>query len=449
MNATVASLQPDAPALDTLRRYKDLFDGAWTMAAVLAASLTVLCRYFELVSLSIGPIILVLAAMVLAQWAINAFASGEVTERSLGRATMLSQLVGTLCMGVAWHLFGGVQQPLFPLFIVLPLLPAAGVLGFWQQQLAAMPLLLVLATGILLSPDTNSFIEARYGFVLAPERLLGDWLPRSHTAFPDMNTSPSYNLVLTATMGVVGIAASTAARALVAVWRESIGRVAVLQQESGRLQAQLAQIIDSTPAPTAVVAAASGRIVNASGRFLKLFELQDARGAFLLDIVSFTYPAVVRRLVHEGGEEIQAAKVAGRELVLRLRSEVIGDDAARVAILSFETCEDLCWRSEVDALEVPLFAVDSHGRLAFPNRAARELLAEVPEGAPLSGLFESQTLKWWEIAPLPTARRVVTRANRRYVASLRRERIAASIGEHTFVSLHRSESGIRLEEEAE
>lgn len=425
---------PDAPGLEDLARHKVLFDNTWTLATVLATALVVLCWYFGLARVNIVPIIWTLAGLTLAQLGINSRASASTPAERQRALALASQLIGSLLIGVGWHLFGGLQQPLFPLLIVLPLLPAALVLNFWQQQVALLGLLGVLASGILLSPDTNSFIRERYGIRLGAGLALPDWIPRSATAFPDVSTSPAYDLTLIVTVAVVGVAVSTTARALVGICRSAGDRTAILEAEVAHLQRLSTELVARAPAAQVVVAATTGRIVTASERFTKMFEVADASGRFLLDSVEFVYPTVIRRLMVTGGEEIQGATVRGRDIVLRVRAEIMGPDSSRVAALSFESCDEIYWRSEVDALEEPVFAVNSRGCVVFLNRSALSLFGDEAEGVPATQLFDN-TSRWWEIAPLESAKRALDRGPRRYLASIRRKRVADSLGELSIVHL--------------
>jgi PAS domain-containing protein len=402
----------------------------------------VLCWYFGLAQVNIEPIIWTLAGLALVQLAISSQTHRASTPAHFQRLALSSQMIGTVLMGVGWHFFGGLQQPLFPLFIVLPLVPAALVMGFWQQQTATLGLLAVLVSGVLMSPDTNSFIEERYGIRIASGHLLPDWMPRSTTAFPDVSTSPAYDLVLMITVGVIGVAVSTAARAVVGVCRRTAGRAAALESELERLQQLSEQIVTHSPAAMVRVASGTGRIVNASERFTRAFDVSDPQGRFLLDAIAFAYPAVIRRLMTTGGEEVQGATVRGRDAVVRVRAEVVGSGTSQVATLNIESCDEICWRGAVDAMDEPVFAVNSHGCVAFLNRAALAVFGADAEGVPATNLFGTQAARWWDIAPLESARRLLDRGEHRYLASIRRERIAASIGELSFVHLHERASAV-------
>ncbi|HLB96489.1 MAG TPA: hypothetical protein VJK90_02440, partial [Acetobacteraceae bacterium] len=234
-------------ALIELRRHKGMFDNTWTLTTLLAAALSVLCGYFGLVQVNVGAVIWTLAVLALGQLVLASQGHRATSAAHLRRLALASQFVGALLMGVSWHFFGGLQQPLFPLFIVLPLLPAALVLGFWQQQAAMIGLLAVLVSGVLLSPDTNSFIAARYGISIAPGYGLPTWMPRSAMAFPDVNTSPDYELVMVISVGVIGFALSNTARALVGPCRLAADQLLAQQREVDVLKESNLQLIARAP----------------------------------------------------------------------------------------------------------------------------------------------------------------------------------------------------------
>ncbi len=434
-----ASAATSLPQLDDVRQHKVMFDNTWTLATVLATALAVLCWYFRLAHVNIGPVICTLAGLALAQLGINSFSGRATSKAPLQLLALSSQLAGTVLLGIAWHLLGGLQQPLFPLFAILPLVPAALVLSFWQEQVALLGLLALLASGVVLSAGTNSFIEERYGISIVSHYALPGWMPKSHIAFADVSTSPAYDLMLVITVGIVGIAVSTTARALVALCRRASGRVSALQGNLAELLQQNAQLVTRAPTAVVLVSSATGSIVAASDRFTRTFEVTDAPGRFLLDTLAFAYPAVIKRLMTTGGEEIQGATLHGRELVLRVRAEIVGSGASQTTALSIETCDEICWRGALDALDEPVFVVNSRGTLVFLNRSAARILGATAVGIAAAELFDTGGA-WWDIAPLDSARRLLDRGEHRYLASVRRERIAESIGDLSIVHLRERES---------
>jgi PAS domain-containing protein len=427
---------PGGDPLDDVRVHKAIFDTSWMMAIVFATALAIVSWYFRLVQVDIAPVIWTLATLALGQFALSSQSRRTTSRTGIRRLALASQCLGTLLMGVSWHLFGGLQQPLFPFFAALPLVTGAMMFGFWEQQAATLLLIAVAFSGILFSPETNSFIEERYGISLAAAHHVPDWLPRSRVAFADVSTSPAYNLMWIAGVSIVIFAMSAAARALVGLRIRDTERIHSLQSDVSRYQELTKQIVTRAPASEVLVMSMSGRIVNASDRFLQAFDLTETSGQFLLDCVEFAYPAVIKRLMMSGGEEIQGAIVRGRDIVVRVRAEVMGWGAWQVAVVNIERCDDICWRGEVDALDEPVFAVNARGEVAFMNKAALQLFGAAAEGAAAARLFDSGSARWWDIAPLQSARRALHRGERRYVALIRRARVADSVSELSFVHLY-------------
>jgi PAS domain-containing protein len=422
------------PGSEDLRQYKVMFDNTWNLSTVLATATVVVSWYFGLVQLDIGPVIWTLTGLALIQFALHSQSSRAGTSGNVRLLAFSSQLLGTALMGVGWHLFGGLKQPLFPLFIVLPLLPGSLVLRFWQQQASILAMVGLLVTGVLLSPDSNSFIDERYGITIVSANALPAWIPRSRTVFSDVTTSPAYDLLLVTTVVLIAIAVSSTASALARVCARAADRVRSVEGELARLQQLTTQIVTHAPSAEVLVISQSGRIVNASERFLRAFDLPEAAGNFLLDAIEFAYPSVIKRLMAEGGDEIQGARLRGSNVVLRVRAEVMG--SGDFAALNIEPCDDICWRGEVDALDEPVFAINAEGDVVYLNRPALTVFGERAEGVAATELFESGATRWWDIAPLDSARRTLDRGKRRYLASIRRKRIAESIGELSFIHLH-------------
>ena len=96
-----------AAALNELRRHKGMFDNTWTLTTLLAAALSVLCGYFGLVQVNVGPIIWTLTVLALTQLVIASQGYRATSAAQLQGFALASQFVGALLMGVSWHFFGG------------------------------------------------------------------------------------------------------------------------------------------------------------------------------------------------------------------------------------------------------------------------------------------------------------------------------------------------------
>jgi PAS domain-containing protein len=436
--------KPLAPLTDIeeLRQRRAVFDIIWLLAIVAASACAFGSWRLGLVQFDIAPIIWSLGALALVQLASSARTAACSSAAQLRRLALVSQLFGMAAMGVAWHLFGGLQQPLFPVLIMLPMVAGALILTFWQQQLTIVVFLGLLLSGILLSPGANHFIEERYSLTLLSPSALPAWIPRSRVAFADMSTSPAYDLMTAGTMAVLAVAFSASSRAIVALFVRFMDRTHTLQEEVSRAQILASQLIATAASAEVLLAPGTGRIVHASESFLRAFDISGpAAGQFLLDAVDFAYPNVIKRLLACGGDEIQGATVRGREVVLRLRAGVIDLGDSRLVRLCMESCDEVGWRAALDTFDHPLFAIDSQGNTLLLNRSAVDVFGPDAEGSKAATLFDTgaSSGRWWDIAPLESARRMLDRGGHRYIVSIRRERIAEGVGEWSFVHLHERE----------
>jgi PAS domain-containing protein len=427
---------------DDLRQRKALFESTWTLAIVLSAIGAIVSWYFGFSRLEVAPIVWTLTGLTIAQVLMNGQSDRLRSDDEVRRWAFISHLVGIVVMGVAWHLDGGLQQPTLAFLLMLPLFSGAMLFNFWQQQVATALVIAVLASGALLSSDTNSFIEQRYGLSVITAQQLPDWLPRSRVAFSDVSTSPMYNIILTVTLAVLAIALSATARSIQSLAARFISRTRGLQEETHRAQELSAQLMTKSPCSEVLLAAGSGRILHASERFTIGFDVPPTEtGPFLLDAVHFAYPSVIKRLIAQGGDEIQAATLRGRSVVLRIRARLIDVGATPMTRMQIESYDEICWRGSLDAIDEPTFAIDSHGCVVYLNKAATGALGDAAEGSQAAALFGGgqKTVRWWDIAPLDSAKRVLDLGGRRYTASIRRERIAESIGDICFVHLRAKE----------
>jgi PAS domain-containing protein len=421
---------------DAAQRLRATFDHAWLLTTLLAAALLIVSWYLGFVSINVVRAVSLLALLTGAQLGLVSATRHVRDTHALQRAVLGSQLLGTVIIGSVWHLAGGLQQPLFPVLILLPLLPAFLLLNLWRRFLACATLVLVLLTGALLSPNAaNSFLDDRYGLRTMQLPSLPDWIPRSHIAFADVSTSTPYEIMLVTTLAVVTIALAATAGVVAALSGKLQQRSLHLRDEVSRLQALNHQLIAAAPAAEILVASSTGKIVSASERFCREFAWRPSAGSFLLDATTFRYPDVIKRLLATGGEDVQAVLVQGREMFVRVHAVPVGATDESLTRVCFERSDELAWRGAVNALDEPVFAVNAASQVVFPNRAMLELFGATVEGRVAETLFDGSADRWWDISPLNSARRIVRHGTNRYIATIRRERLTSSIGDVTLVRL--------------
>jgi hypothetical protein len=434
MNAPSESLR-----VDELRRRKALFDNTWMVTIVFSAATAIATWYLGISQADVQPVVWLLVFLTVVQFSLSSRCKRVTSPRATAWYALAAQFCGLGVMGCAWHLFGGLQQPIFPLFSMLPLFAGALLLSFWQRQAVLLFLLFILLSGVVLTPDTNSFITERYGMSIDTGGYLPGWVPRSRVAFSDVTTTPAYDIMLTATLALLAVALSTVSGAIVVLFERSMDRTSVIQDRLDKTAELNQQIIRGSPCAEALVHAGTGRVIHASDRFAQAFSVDTPlEGSFFLDALAFSFPAVIKRLMAVGGEEIQGALVDGHEKTLRVRAGCLGSGDSLMTRLIIEPGEDIIWKVALDALEEAFLIINAKDEVVFLNRAASELLPPGVRSGKTSlvlGILDTG-VRWWDIAPLDSARRLIDCGDARFLASIRRKRVVESLGEFSFVHLH-------------
>jgi PAS domain-containing protein len=419
---------------DTTYRLRGAFERTWLLTTLVATALEVFGWYFGLTQIDVEQVLVLLALLTACQLAL-ASRTRFASLPSLRAGVLASQLLGTALLGLVWHLTGGLQQPLFPVLIALPLMPAFFVLTLWQRFLTTVALVALLTTGLILAPESsNSFLVQRYGLhSFLPGR--PHWLPASHVAFIDVNTTSPYELMLVTTLAVVAVSIGATAGVIADLSARARERVRNLSREVARLQDLNSELVAQAPSAEILASSATGKIIAASARFTREFALSDYSGKPLLDAAGFRYPDVIRRLLSAGGEDVQIVTIEGRETLMRIWAVVVAGKDESLTRLCFERSDELAWRGAANALEEPLFSISANGQVIFPNRAAVALFGVSLDGRMAESLFDGSTDRWWDISPLDNARRIVRNGQNRYVAAITRERLATTLNEVSIVRL--------------
>ncbi len=425
--------------LTELQECKRVFDNVWYLFIALATAALLIPWYLKLNPLDISPAVTALIATTVVQAILNGWARTITSAARLQTLATLAQMTGLIGMGVVWHLMGGLQNPTFALFVIAPMLVGPLVLSVWQQAVVLSLSGALLFSALMLSPTVNSFVDERYGVQLLHPGFIPLSIPRSRVVFPEVTTTPPFDILMLVNLAIAGWALNAASAAVTKLLSRNLHRHRTLQEEAARAGQLADDLIVEAPSPEVLVAPNSGKIIQSSRRFIENFQCSGTTdGAFLLDLIDFRYPAVIKRLMREGGEDLQAAQLNGRQVNLRIRASIISRTGAPVSRMTIEPSEEQCWRGALDAMDDPVVAIDCEGRICFGNRAAVEVLGPFEPSQALADQdlgFDSDAARWWDIAPLDSARRLITARGRSYMATIRRTRVAVGVGTMTYVFL--------------
>ena len=215
------------------------------------------------------------------------------TRRLLLGSVTLAACASVTFLGFAWHLAGGVSNPVFLTGMIAPVAMAAALrLRRVAGAAAVSSIVVVTAVALAESPELRWFVE-RYGL---PLPVSGG---HALATLPGVETTPSSMVFALALFAVVQIcvliaviAASTAASRLGQRFAASAQPVS---------EAAHAALI-SSPDPTVVVYADTAQMHTASRSFVNqmLLRADDLKGRTIFELMDFPDEEIVYRAIREG-----------------------------------------------------------------------------------------------------------------------------------------------------
>ncbi|HEY0157022.1 MAG TPA: hypothetical protein VGF28_06975 [Thermoanaerobaculia bacterium] len=282
-------------------------------------------------------------------WTLTAFAAmhaalviaaGQVARPAVMlRLLYAVPLFGVAFMALLWHFGGGLGHPALALPMMLPVLAAAALpRSRFALDVALYSIVVVIATVTISSPDFGWYVTQLGVPGAALGRVTGEELAVMDP-FPGATTTPAAAFLFVATFTVVQLAAAVVATRVVTFVRgreELAERVASLQQPD-TLPAIAAERI---PAAAVLVIAEAGQIVQASRQFTHqmLLHNEPVVGRELFDVIRFSDPAAVRRLLAAGGTLPSCRHAVGaEERVGHLSAETFEHDGVTYASVIIST----------------------------------------------------------------------------------------------------------------
>jgi hypothetical protein len=228
--------------------------------------------------------------------------------RSLKIAMAVAQFGSISFLAFAWHLAGGVLNPIFLLSMVVPVVVASALqLTRLAVSAAVYSAVVASAIGVAESEELRWFVE-RLGIPLP----LTVSLAPSGTILPGVEMTPAALLVAlglfaAAQLALAFVGAATAAKRIALAER--------FAEPGDELTGTAHAAIMSTPAPTIVVYADTAQVHIASRSFINqmLLRADDIRGRTLFDLLRFDDEASVRDAIRFGGQTSAVAYYVGRE----------------------------------------------------------------------------------------------------------------------------------------
>jgi diguanylate cyclase (GGDEF)-like protein len=395
---------PFGDDLPALRERKRVLDGVWVLSlAVVFAAISVLwllrVAEFDLAAVAWSTFGYALAYMLAASFT-------DRLRHGLGLATTarLMQVSGVIFLGYLWHLVGGLDNPMFLLAFILPVICSGVIMLPWQSFVIALLSVLFVVSLALAESTELRWYTSRMGAPL--ERLVGflpTLTPRHARPFADLETGPAYQFALLEIFAVLQFTVAFLSGSLATLLLRLYDRLQFSTRTLRELQGLFQAILRASPEPSLILYADTGQVVQASTSFFNrmLLTPADLVGKGLFDVITFAKPDRVREVVTQETGEVPFCvyKVGAETRIANLRSYRTRHGETTYTYVGLQELTDLYYlRAAFDAIDECVLVIGADGRLLYANHGARKLFGPMHFGMNLqdSLTVAGLLLDWWK-----------------------------------------------------
>jgi hypothetical protein len=333
------------------------------------------------------------------------------TPRARRRLLAALNAAGIIAMAAVWQHCGGLQNPVFLLAFVLPVIGSCA-LSRWQPYLTAT-LAVLLVAGVSLSQDPELSWYAAGRWLV---RLLGagPHAAGANGAFLGFYAPVGYDIVLLEVFAILIFASAVAAESIGNSFERLLDHLTGARADAVSGQEMWAGLMQRLPLPALLIDAESLEIVQSSEHMEPFFEAAPTiAGRALFEVVDFSYPEPIQALIagKGGTATATAVRTAAGLRMADIKVEHLVYERRRLAlVLLIDATAAFCVAAALDVDEHAVFVIDARGKLLLSNRPARALF---PDGLP--GIATASAA-WWEPGLTGRRRVRVTLARRNYQA---------------------------------
>jgi hypothetical protein len=389
-----------APVWDDPRVH--LLDDVWLLtifAILLAVGVPWFVSSFDIDAMLVALGLLALAGIHIAFTALAAPTRAPAPWRR--RALAVLHALGVVVIGYIWRHAGSLQNPVFLVVFVLPIIGAI-FLSRWQPYvMAAIAVVVVTIVAMNEAPELRWYASGLSG--------TGAWLAaifdrQGATAppFPGFYAPTGYFVVVLEVFAILAFACAAAAEYLGTVFDRLYTHIAVARAEAERGQELWATLIERLPLPALLADVNTLQVLCASEELSARFCAGGAPavGHALFDSVHFSYPEIIQELIGGTGGTVRAVLHVGVELrVADVYVQHIAHRGRRFALLLIaDVTEAFGVRAALDADDHAALVIDGQARILAFNKPALALFPELKVGTDASALLSwpGATGPWWQ-----------------------------------------------------
>jgi PAS domain-containing protein len=318
-------------------------------------------------------------------------------------ALTLLNAIGVALIGFVWAHVGALQNPLFLMVFVLPVLGAI-FLSRWHPFLIALLSVLVVGFAALSqTPELRSYVSGLLGTGV----WLANWFGRqgldSEGSFAGFYAPTGYLVNVLEVFTLVLFACAVAAEYIGTILERLLANGMLARSENEKAQELWATLIERLPVPGVLVDPTSLRIVgcsDAARTYLRSGEVSP-EGRNLFEVARFSFVDLVQELIAGaiGTAALTAIHVGDEVRLTQVRVLQVVHKKRRLVLLTLEdVTESFCLRAAWDTSEYAALVVDALGRIRAFNKPTATLFGGVKIGVNAEQLLCQLVagLPWWE-----------------------------------------------------
>ena len=336
-----------------------------------------------------------------------AFTSLASPTRSVGRwrdnTLTLLDVIGVILIGFVWSHVGGLQNPLFLMVFVLPVMGSMFLSRWHPFLIALLSILVVIVVAISQAPELRSYASSLLGSETLLNRLFGRQGPELQSSFAGFYAPTGYLVAVLEVFSVILLACAVAAEYVGTIFERLIANSIVARSDSEKAQELWATLIERLPLPALLIDPSSLRIVACSDVARTFLRIGDAApdGRNLFEVARFSFIDLVQELISGalGTATLMAMHVEDEVRLTQVNVLQVVHKKRRLALLMIEdVTESFCLKAAWDNSEFAALVVDAQGRVRAFNKPTATLFSGVKVGVHAEQLLSQLVagLPWWE-----------------------------------------------------
>lgn len=382
---TAANAKFFGDSMVALRERKRIVDAIWLSSLAILFVALLVPWFFRVIEFNLEALALSVLTYGLA-YSIMALVTDRQSFSRVGIGLRAMQASSVFFLALMWHLVGGLDNPMFLLAFILPVMTSgATMIGWRPYAIALLSVLCVLAVALIESPDLRWYLT-QLGL---PVSWVGAWLPPGFPSrvqpFPGLRTPPAFQLMLLEIFIIVVFAVAFMSTPLVSLLLRLYSRLQVSAQSLRELQGLFQAVLQAEPEPGLIVYADTEQVVHASSSFFKRMLLMpsDIVGKSLFELIQFEQPERLRdALKKERGEVPFCVYRVGPETrIANVNFYRTEHEGTAYFYLGLQEVTDLYYlHAAFNAMGDPLVVISINQELLYANRAGQALFGTLHLG---------------------------------------------------------------------